>query len=96
MNRQIKSTLKGDYPYEDIPSETEIKGHYEIARKDKRGRTCRNMHTKGDKLNRSFNFLTKNTFMKPHSHEESDMIEEIKLIEGKIKIYFYLTGEQKL
>ena len=48
--------------------------------------TCINMHEAGDKLNRSFNFLTKNTFMKPHSHNEKGMVEEIRLIKGKIKI----------
>ena len=67
-----------------------------MAKEDKRGRKCFNLHKKGDKLNRTFNFLTRKTFMRPHCHEQEGMVEEIRLIEGKIRVYyFYEDGRIK-
>ena len=91
MVENVRSELEENYPYDEKPNEKSMAENYEIAKNTKRGRTCINMHEAGDKLNRSFNFLTKNTFMKPHSHNEEGMVEEIRLIKGKIKIYLFRT-----
>lgn len=45
--------------------------------------------SKGEKLNRTYNFLDRRTFMRPHYHPEKGMIEEIRLILGTIKIYYF-------
>ena len=89
MVENVRSELEENYPYDEKPNEKSMAENYEIAKNTKRGRTCINMHEAGDKLNRSFNFLTKNTFMKPHSHNEKGMVEEIRIIEGKVRVYFF-------
>lgn len=86
---KIKSNLEGGYPEDKVPETHTRENYYKMAKEDKRGRRCINLHDKGDKLNRTFNFLTKKTFMKPHSHDEEGMIEEIRLIEGEIRIYYF-------
>ncbi|MCB4421463.1 cupin fold metalloprotein, WbuC family [Synechococcus sp. HB1133] len=89
MQKELVSTLKGNYQPDLLPNEETIKQYLAEAQKAVRLRTCINLHKEGDELNRTFNFLSRNTFMKPHKHDEEGMIEEIRLVRGKIRIYYF-------
>lgn len=86
---KLKSNLNERYPEEKLPDPNTRERYYTMAERDKRGRQCINLHEKGDRQNRTFNFLTRKTFMKPHCHEQEGMIEEIRLIEGRIRVYYF-------
>jgi cupin fold WbuC family metalloprotein len=70
-------------------SALEIKGFFELATSSKRKRYPKILHNKGDKFNKVFNFLIKDTYMQPHLHPGKEKIEHIYIVRGKIAIIFF-------
>ena len=47
MTKKIKSSLQGDYPWDEGIKKEEIVKYFKIAKLDSRRRTCVNLHQKG-------------------------------------------------
>ena len=47
------------------------------------------IHKKGDEFNQVFNFILKDSYMIPHMHPASYMVEKMHLISGSFKLFFF-------
>ena len=70
-------------------SEKEITEGLQQAGHSDRKRHAKVLHLPGDEFNQVFNFLLLGTYMHPHLHPGAEKIEEIYLVEGKLRIIFF-------
>ena len=74
-----------------IPSLTLVdkKNYFEKASLSDRKRFPLIIHQKGDEFNQVFNFVLDDSYMKPHMHPSTTMIEKMHLISGSFKLIFF-------
>jgi len=83
-------SLKFEYSYK-IPTLTasEIEKYSSLAHQSIRKRYPLIMHKQGDYFNQVFNFVLKDSYMTPHLHPETKMIEKMHLISGSFNLLFF-------
>ncbi len=69
--------------------DNDIKVNIEKAKKSKRLRHPLILHKKGDKFNQVFNFILKNSYMKPHLHPGTVRTEKMHLIKGSFELLIF-------
>ena len=67
----------------------EIKEGLQQAALSERKRHAKVLHSPGDEFNSVFNFLRSGTYMQPHLHPGEEKIEQIYLVEGKLRMVFF-------
>jgi len=82
-------------------SETERVEGLRLANLSSRKRYAKILHQPGAYFNQVFNFIVRGSYMQPHQHPSAEKIEEIHIVEGKIKILFFddagaVTSKQQL
>lgn len=65
------------------------KFYFNQAKLSERKRFPYIIHKKGDEFNQVFNFILEDSYMKPHLHPKSNMIEKMHLIQGSFKLIFF-------
>lgn len=75
----------------DIPrmSEIEIEELSRMAAASARRRHPKILHKPGEKQNRVFNFMMRDSYMQPHLHPGVEKIEFIHLLSGKLAVIFF-------
>ena len=63
--------------------------YFNQAELSERKRSPYIIHQKGDEFNQVFNFILEDSYMKPHLHPRSGMIEKMHLIQGSFKLIFF-------
>ena len=61
----------------------------EKAKLSKRKRFPFIIHKKGEVFNQVFNFILDDSYMQPHMHPKTNMIEKMHLISGSFKLIFF-------
>tara|TARA_B110000503_G_C6999845_1_gene351056 strand:+ start:17 stop:502 length:486 start_codon:yes stop_codon:yes gene_type:complete len=76
---------------ENIPkiSVEDIKYHFDISCKSERSRSPKIVHSKGDYVNKVFNFILFESYMQPHQHPGPEKIEKMHLIQGSFALIFF-------
>jgi len=76
---------------ENIPkiSLEDIKYHFDVARKSERSRSPKILHSKGDYVNKVFNFILSESYMQPHQHPGPEKIEKMHLIQGSFALIIF-------
>ena len=77
-----------DYQIPDL-SEKKILEYCEKAKSSARKRIPLVMHKPGDDFNQVFNFVCKDSYMRPHLHPKKKMIEKMHLIKGSFRLFFF-------
>ena len=54
------------------------------------------IHKKGDEFNQVFNFILRESYMQPHMHPASKMIEKMHLISGSFKLIIFRDNGEPL
>ncbi len=70
-------------------SEQEAQEGLRLARASSRCRHPKILHKSGDEFNQVFNFITRDSYMKPHMHPGEEKIEEIFLVKGQVVILYF-------
>ena len=70
-------------------SAKKIKEGLHQAALSERKRHAKVLHSPGDEFNRVFNFLRSGTYMQPHLHPGEEKIEQIYLVEGRLRMFFF-------
>ena len=65
------------------------KKYFKKAKLSKRKRFPFIIHKKGDEFNQVFNFILEESYMQPHMHPKTKMIEKMHLISGSFKLVFF-------
>ena len=60
-------------------SDKDIKYHFNASRNSERSRSPKILHSKGDYVNKVFNFILSNSYMHPHCHPGSEKIEKMHM-----------------
>jgi cupin fold WbuC family metalloprotein len=76
---------------ENIPkiSEEDTKYYFDISRKSERSRSPKILHSKGDYVNKVFNFVLFESYMQPHQHPGPEKIEKMYLIQGSFALIIF-------
>ena len=80
--------FKFDYKIPDLSSDDK-KLYFNNAQLSERKRFPYIIHKKGDEFNQVFNFVLEDSYMIPHMHPASNMVEKMHLIEGSFKLIFF-------
>tara|TARA_B100000768_G_C11015848_1_gene264016 strand:+ start:43 stop:531 length:489 start_codon:yes stop_codon:yes gene_type:complete len=80
--------FKFEYTIPNLTSEDK-KFYFNQAELSKRKRSPYIIHKKSDEFNQVFNFILEDSYMQPHLHPKSGMIEKMHLIEGSFKLIFF-------
>ena len=80
--------FKFNYKIPSLPLEDKKK-YFKKAKLSERKRFPFIIHKKGDEFNQVFNFILEDSYMKPHMHPATNMIEKMHLIEGSFKLIFF-------
>lgn len=67
-------------------SDKDIKYHFNASRKSERSRSPKILHSKGDYVNKVFNFILSNSYMHPHCHPGTEKIEKMHLVYGSFAL----------
>ena len=70
-------------------SEEDIKYYFDTSRKSKRSRSPKILHSKGDYVNKVFNFILLESYMQPHQHPGPEKIEKMHLIQGSFALIIF-------
>jgi cupin fold WbuC family metalloprotein len=70
-------------------SNQDIKHHFDASRRSKRSRSPKILHSKGDYVNKVFNFILSNSYMQPHLHPGAEKIEKMHLIHGAFALIIF-------
>jgi cupin fold WbuC family metalloprotein len=65
------------------------KFHFDASRASERKRSPKILHSKGDYLNKVFNFIISGSYMQPHLHPGPEKIEKMHLIEGSFALIIF-------
>lgn len=76
---------------QEIPvlNESERNEYIQLAISSKKKRAAKILHEKGSDWNAAFNFMCKESYMKPHMHPGEEKIEEIHLLEGVCTVIYF-------
>ena len=76
---------------EKIPniSKEDIKFHFDASRKSERCRSPKILHSKGDYVNKVFNFVLYESYMQPHQHPGPEKIEKMYLVQGSFALVIF-------
>ena len=77
-----------NYIIPNLPLNTRVK-YFNEAKNSKKKRFPLVIHKQGDEFNQVFNFILKDSYMKPHMHPGPYMIEKMHLIFGSFKLIFF-------
>ena len=67
----------------------EVTRHFKIAESSIRKRSPKTLHEKGDYLNKVFNFILGDSYMRPHLHPGKEKIEKMHLIQGSFALVIF-------
>jgi cupin fold WbuC family metalloprotein len=67
-------------------SNQDIKYHFDLSQNSERHRSPKILHSKGDYVNKVFNFILSNSYMQPHLHPGSEKIEKMHLVHGSFAL----------
>lgn len=63
--------------------------HFEVSRKSERSRTPKILHSRGDYVNKVFNFVLSESYMQPHLHPGAEKIEKMYLVQGSFALIIF-------
>ena len=63
--------------------------HFDASRKSERYRFPKILHSKGDYVNKVFNFVLFESYMKPHQHPGPEKIEYMYLVQGSFALVIF-------
>jgi cupin fold WbuC family metalloprotein len=72
----------------ELPEADRVDG-LRLAKLSPRHRYAKILHQPGAYFNEVFNFMMRDSYMQPHQHPGSEKIEEIHIVEGRVKILFF-------
>lgn len=61
----------------------------QLATQSSRRRYAKVLHEPGALDNRVFNFMMSNSYMRPHLHPGPEKIENIHIVEGRVRVLFF-------
>jgi len=70
-------------------SREDIQRHFDACRKSERYRFPKILHSKGDYVNKVFNFVLYESYMKPHLHPGPEKIEKMYLVRGSFALFIF-------
>ena len=70
-------------------SDQEISYHFDLSLNSERNRAPKILHSKGDYVNKVFNFILSDSYMQPHCHPGSEKIEKMYLIHGSFALFLF-------
>lgn len=80
--------FKFEYKIPDLTTKDK-KIYFNQAKISERKRSPYIIHKRGDQFNQVFNFILEDSYMQPHLHPKSFMIEKMHLIKGSFKLIFF-------
>jgi cupin fold WbuC family metalloprotein len=82
--------LNFDYNYKIPNLSLDVKKNFfNEAINSKRRRNHLIIHNRGDEFNQVFSFICSDSYMRPHLHPSSCMIEKMHLVEGSFELFFF-------
>jgi len=70
-------------------SDKDIKYYFDLSNNSERRRSPKILHSKGDYLNKVFNFILSDSYMQPHLHPGNEKIEKMHLISGSFALVIF-------
>ena len=70
-------------------SDKDIRYYFDLSNNSERRRSPKILHSKGDYLNKVFNFILSDSYMQPHLHPGNEKIEKMHLISGSFALVIF-------
>ena len=70
-------------------SNQDIKYHFDLSQNSERHRSPKILHSKGDYVNKVFNFILNDSYMQPHLHPGNEKIENMYLLAGSFALMLF-------